>query len=83
MRVEGVIFVNQNTIAVCVRNLTLSGPAFSVVRQAQGELRGPDAKNQSYHQLIEIKLCMGHYIYKSIPDAKFEVDSSFSFGNMT
>ena len=26
---------------------------------------------------------MGHYIYKSIPDAKFEVDSSFSFGDMT
>ena len=26
---------------------------------------------------------MGHYIHKSIPDAKFEVDSSFSFGDMT
>ena len=26
---------------------------------------------------------MGHYIYKSIPDAKFEDDSSFSFGDMT
>ena len=26
---------------------------------------------------------MDHYIYKSIPDAKFEVDSSFSFGDMT
>ena len=26
---------------------------------------------------------MGHYIYKSIPDAKSEVDSSFSFGDMT
>ena len=26
---------------------------------------------------------MGHYIYKSIPDAKFEVDSSFSIGDMT
>ena len=26
---------------------------------------------------------MGHYIYKSIPDAKFKVDSSFSFGDMT
>ena len=31
----------------CVSCLTLSGPAFSVVRQAQGGLRGPDAKNQS------------------------------------
>ena len=28
------------------RRLTLSGPAFSVVRQARGGLRGPDAKNQ-------------------------------------
>ena len=26
---------------------------------------------------------MDHYIYKSIPDAKFEVDSSFSSGDMT
>ena len=26
---------------------------------------------------------MGHYIYKSIPHAKFEVDSSSSFGYMT
>ena len=26
---------------------------------------------------------MGHYIYKSIPGAKCEVDSSFSFGDMT
>ena len=29
------------------KGLTLSGPAFSVVRQARGGgLRGPDAKNQ-------------------------------------
>ena len=26
---------------------------------------------------------MCNYIHKSIPDAKFEVDSSFSFGDMT
>ena len=26
---------------------------------------------------------MDHYIYKSIPDAEFEVDSSFSCGDMT
>ena len=26
---------------------------------------------------------MCHYIHKSIPDAKFEADSSFSFGDMT
>ena len=28
------------------RILTLSGPAFSVVRQARGGLRGSDGKNQ-------------------------------------
>ena len=26
---------------------------------------------------------MGHYIYKRIPDAKFEADSSISLGDMT
>ena len=26
---------------------------------------------------------MSHYIHKSIPDTKFEADSSFSFGDMT
>ena len=26
---------------------------------------------------------MGHYIHKSISDAKFEVDSFFSLGDMT
>ena len=30
-----------------VYGLTLSGLAFSVIRQARGGLRGPDAKNQS------------------------------------
>ena len=30
-----------------------------------------------------MKLCVSHYIYKSIPDAKFEADSSFSFRDMT
>ena len=30
-----------------------------------------------------MKLCMDHYIHKSISDAKFEADSSFSFGDMT
>ena len=30
-----------------------------------------------------MKLCMSHYIHKSIPDAKFEADSSSSFGDMT
>ena len=29
-----------------------------------------------------MKLCMSHYNYKSIPDAKFEAGSSSSFGDM-
>ena len=35
------------------------------------------------YQLIEMKLCMSQYIHKSIPDTKFEADSSSSFGDMT
>ena len=64
------------------QSLTLSGPAFSVVRQARGGLRGPDAKNRGYHQPIKMKFGRSHYGHKSIPDAKFESDSSFSFGDM-
>ena len=45
--------------------------------------RGLDAKSQNYHQLIEIKFCMGHCSYKSMPDAKFESGSFSSFGYMT
>ena len=30
-----------------------------------------------------MKLCMNNYIYKGIPGAKFEPDSSSSFGDMT
>ena len=30
-----------------------------------------------------MKLCMSHYIHKSISDAEFEADSSSSFGDMT
>ena len=30
-----------------------------------------------------MKLCMSHYIHKSIPDATFEADSFSSFGDMT
>ena len=66
--------------------LTLSGPAFSVVRQGRGEgLRGPDAKNQVQHKMIEngMKLCTSHYARKIILDAKFEADSYSSFGDMT
>ena len=45
-------------------NLTLSGLAFSVVRQARDENQPIDS-------------------HKSISDAKFEADSSSSFGDMT
>ena len=37
-----------------------------------GGLRGPDAKNQGYHQLIEKKNCMSHYSLKSMPDANVQ-----------
>ena len=67
-----------------VHSLTLTGPAFSVVRQGQGALRGPDAKNEGQHQPIEMKLCMCHHTrIKSIPDAKFESGSSSSFEDIT
>ena len=38
---------------------------------------------QSFARPIEMKLCMGHYIHKIIPDAKFDAGSSSSFGDMT
>ena len=67
--------------------LTLSGPAFSVFRQAQGGggggLRGLDAKSQGYHQPIEMKLCMSQNSYESMPDAKFESGSFSSVEDMT
>ena len=68
-------------------SLTISGPAFSVVRQTRGGggrrgRRGPDAKNQCYHQPIEIKLCLSHYGPKSMPDAKFESGSFPIFRDM-
>ena len=45
-------------------------------------LRGPDAKNQGYHKSIEIKLCLSHYIHRSIPDEKFESVSFSIVGDM-
>ena len=41
--------------------------------RGEGELRGPDAKNQGQHQSIEVKLCMSHYIHKSIPHANLRL----------
>ena len=65
--------------------LTLSGLAFSVVRLAGGGGGGltvPYTKNQGYYQPIEIKLWMGLYRHKSMPDAKFEPGSFSVFGDM-
>ena len=63
--------------------LTLSGPAFSVIRQAGvgggGGLRGPDAKSQGCHQPIEAKFCLSQYSHESMPDAKFDSGSFSSF----
>ena len=44
---------------------------------------GLHAKNQVYHQLIEMKFCMSHYRHKNIPDAKFEFCSSSIFEDAT
>ena len=63
--------------------LTLSGPAFSVVRRGGGGLRGLNAKNHSYHQPNEMKLCMNHYNHKSMRGAKFESGGFSIFGDMT
>ena len=46
-------------------------------------LIGPDAKNQDYHQPIEMKLCMSQYSHESMPDAKLKPGSFSSFGDMT
>ena len=46
-----------------------------------GGLIDLDAKNQGYHQLIEMKLCMSHFSHKSMPDAKFESGSLSIFGD--
>ena len=48
-----------------------------------GRLRGPNAKNQAYHQPTEMELCMGHYSHKHMPDAKFEYGSFSIFGDTT
>ena len=57
--------------------------AFNPVRPGEGG--GSEAR------MLKIKVninrlkwnCMSHYSHKSIPDAKFEADSSSSFGDMT
>ena len=46
-------------------------------------VRGPDAKNQGYHQPIEMKLCMNQYSHESMPDAKFKSGNFSGFVDMT
>ena len=43
----------------------------------------PRCQKSNYHQPTEMKLCMSHYSYKSIPDEKFESGSFSIFGDMT
>ena len=57
---------------------------FQSFARLRGEgLRGPDANNQGYHQLIEMKLCVSQDGHESMLDAKFESGSFCSFGDMT
>ena len=48
-----------------------------------GGVRDPDAKNQDYDQLIEIKFCMSLCSHKSMADAKSESGNFSGFGDMT
>ena len=61
--------------------LTLSGPTLWVFCQAWEGLRGPDAKNWSYHQPIEMNFGKSYWNHKSMPIAKS--GSLSSFGDMT
>ena len=72
--------------------ITVSGPAFSVVRHAGGGgeggrvERGAEAqmpKIKVYINRIEMKLGVSHYDHKSIPDTNVESGSSSSFEDMT
>ena len=66
-----------------IGTLILSGPAFSVVRQARGGPQRPGCQKSRLTSTDWNELGMSHYIHKSIPHAKFEADSSSSFGDMT
>ena len=70
--------IDTRFFAIFSEFLTLSSPAFSVYRLPPS----PDAKNQCYHQLIEMKLCTSHYNHKGMPDAKFESRKFSIFGDM-
>ena len=75
-----------------MERLTLSGPAFSVVRlarhgglEAQGGGGGPQrprCQKSRFHQPMKMKLRMSHYGHKSMPDAKLESDSFSIFGDL-
>ena len=63
--------------------LTLSDPAFSVVRQALGVAQRRRCQNPDYHQLIYMTFCMSQYSHESMADAEFESGSFSSFRYMT
>ena len=85
VRYLGTIFQPMEVLSV-QKTLNPTSPAVWVVRQAGEEarkLRGQDAKNQSYHQPIEMNFRMSNYSYKSMPDIKSGFGSFSSFGDMT
>ena len=49
----------------------------------RGSRRGSDAKNQGYHQPIDMEPFTSHYGPKSLPDTKSESGSFSIFGDMT
>ena len=62
-----ILKMQQNIDTHGIRALTLSGVAFSDVRQALGGggVRDPDAKNQGYHQRIDMKFCTSYLAIKA------------------
>ena len=73
-----------------IRGIHLPNSPFNTIRSGlfgcwPGPRGGSEAQTPKVKINInlEMKLCVSHYIHKSIADAKFEADSSFSFGDMT
>ena len=67
--------INQN-ITYKAKRFQSFALSWSGGRGGRG-LTGLDAKRQSYHQSIEMKLCMRHYRHKGNANAKF-MSGSFS-----
>ena len=69
--------VKLNQFPVANNSLTLSHPAFSVVRLAWGGAQRLGCKP------IVMKFCLSHYSHKSMPDTKFECSNFSIFRDMT